>query len=658
MRKTLLTMAAAVLALTVNAQGFQAQRFSGKLEKAVAVNTNTLRANKAPRKADLAANQRLVGYYTTDYVDNAVGLLSTSQLQPAALLEPTDYAQYAGAKAVAVRFAMGPNATANGVVVYGYNSTTGSLTELASKDTTIASTSSENYDNFVWNTVTLPANQQFTLSTTDYDGLMVSYKVTPKSSTTYPVGLNSKITDRILYMYANIPASQGGSGEGWYSFGSDNGATAVQLIVESDNFPTNGITPVTFGKVSAATNTVRKVNVTFLNSGSSVNNFDYTTTVNGVTSAEKHVDLANPLGVGGSFTDSIEFAAPAESGTYDASVTVTKVNGEANEASNTSAAGTIVAVSKIVKRGVVVEEFTGTGCQWCPRGLAGMKLLADTYPDNFIGIGIHQYNSSDPMYDDNYADLGFKGAPSCMLDRNGAIIDPYYGSSNTSITDDFNERLKDIPVLGVDVMGVWNSDSTAVEARATIDPLTSGNYNVDFVLVADSLTGSASSWNQANGYYRYTASQVDNDPNLAQFCRGGKYGKSTFKWPFDDVLIASSYDKTHNQATLAPLTEGVLTSTTYTLTLPTKAPLKGAINKSKVHVIAIVYDENGVANAAKSFIYAYGDPAGINNVASSTEADNKIVARYNAAGQRIAEAQPGLNIVKYANGKTVKVLVK
>ena len=45
MRKTLLTMAAAVLALTVNAQGFQAQRFSGKLEKAVAVNTNTLRAN-------------------------------------------------------------------------------------------------------------------------------------------------------------------------------------------------------------------------------------------------------------------------------------------------------------------------------------------------------------------------------------------------------------------------------------------------------------------------------------------------------------------------------------------------------------------------------------------------------------------------------------
>ena len=245
-----------------------------------------------------------------------------------------------------------------------------------------------------------------------------------------------------------------------------------------------------------------------------------------------------------------------------------------------------------------------------------------------------------------------------MLDRNGAIIDPYYGSSNTSITDDFNERLKDIPVLGVDVMGVWNSDSTAVEARATIDPLTSGNYNVDFVLVADSLTGSASSWNQANGYYRYTASQVDNDPNLAQFCRGGKYGKSTFKWPFDDVLIASSYDKTHNQATLAPLTEGVLTSTTYTLTLPTKSPLKGAINKSKVHVIAIVYDENGVANAAKSFIYAYGDPAGINNVASSTEADNKIVARYNAAGQRIAEAQPGLNIVKYANGKTVKVLVK
>lgn len=50
---------------------------------------------------------------------------------------------------------------------------------------------------------------------------------------------------------------------------------------------------------------------------------------------------------------------------------------------------------------------------------------------------------------------------------------------------------------------------------------------------------------------------------------------------------------------------------------------------------------------------------GINNVYTSAEASNEtIVARYNEAGQRIAGAQPGLNILKFANGKVVKVIVK
>ena len=38
--------------------------------------------------------------------------------------------------------------------------------------------------------------------------------------------------------------------------------------------------------------------------------------------------------------------------------------------------------------------------------------------------------------------------------------------------------------------------------------------------------------------------------------------------------------------------------------------------------------------------------------------DNKIVARYTIDGQQISEPQKGINIVKYENGKTAKILVK
>lgn len=654
MRKILLTMAAAALALSASAQGLKAPRFAAGLEKAPA--SASLRGSavkKAPSKAQLAANQRLVGYYTTDDVDNAIGIgtYTTADIQPGALLEPSDYQQFAGATVVGVRFAMGPSAKAKGVEILGVGSD-GSLTSIAKKDTTFSSTSPADNSSYVWNTVMLPADKQFTLNTSDYAGYMVSYKCT-QGSRTYPVAINTGVK-RTIYINANIPTSVGGNGQGWYNFGSDDGCPAIQLILQSDNFPANGVVPSDFGTFTALVNKDKKVNVTFSNIGESLSNFDYTVTVNGVQSEEKHVDLGGKaLGVGGIFTDSVSFTAPAEAGTYDATVNVTKVNGVANEAATTSSKGTLVALSKAFHRGVVVEEFTGTGCGYCPRGLVGMQKLANTYPDNFVGVAIHQYNTSDPAYTKNYASLGFSGAPSCMIDRDGSVIDPYYGSNN-SITEDFARHLENLPFLGVDVEGQWNADSTAVTATATVDPLVSGKYNIDFVLVADSLTGSSSSWYQHNYYYQYSASQLPDD--LAQFGKGGKNGKSTFKWPFDDVLIASSYNGTTDKATLDDLTAGTPATSTYNLTLPTTTLLKNAINKQKVYVIAIVYDANGVANAAKSTIG--GTSTGIQNVNAATDASNAVVARYNAAGQRIAEAQRGLNILKLANGKTVKVIVK
>lgn len=653
MKKPLLLVAVlAMFATTVSAQNFRAQRIGGGLDKAGISLQRAPQAKKMLRKAASAnANQRVVGYYVTEDANNAVGVgsMTTDDIQPAVYLVPSDYQQYAGAKVVGMRFAVGPSATVKGIEILGV-SASGNLTSIASKDTTFASTSPKDYSSYDWNTVMLPKASQFTLNTTDYAGLMVSYKCT-QGSKNYPVATNTDVTGRDLYIYCNVPATYGGNGLGWYSFGSDYGAPAIQLILENDNFPKNGVTPMDFAPFTALVNSPKKVNLSFYNLGTSLKSFDYTVTVNGVTSNENHVDLATELGVGGTFSDSIAFTAPAEAGTYEATVNITKVNGVANEAAIASSKGTMVALTKAFKRGVVVEEFTGTGCGYCPRGLAGMKKLAETYPDNFVGVGIHQYNKTDPMYDTNYADLGFTGAPSCMIDRNGSIIDPYYGS-NGSITTDFAKRLEDLPVLGVDVDGQWNSDSTAVTASATIDPLVSGNYNIDFVLVADSLTGSSSAWNQSNYYAQYSASQVS-DPDIAQFCTGGAYGKSSFKWPFDDVLISSSYTGTTNKATLDALTEGTKTTASYTLQLPTSKTLASAINKKKVYVIAIVYDENGVANAAKGTIS--GIPTAIKSIDASAS-NAVVVARYNAAGQRVNGEQKGLNIVKLSNGKVVKYI--
>lgn len=148
------------------------------------------------------------------------------------------------------------------------------------------------------------------------------------------------------------------------------------------------------------------------------------------------------------------------------------------------------------ERKVVVEELTGTACGWCPRGLVGMKMLRDLYGDRFIGVAVHQFNATDPMYTPDYADIdwsdgGSKGAPCCMIDRNGEIIDPFYGSAGgmRDVAKDFERAMEEKAVLGVTVSGEWNADYTAVQTTAQVEGTEAGHYEMVFVLVADSVAG-------------------------------------------------------------------------------------------------------------------------------------------------------------------------
>ena len=92
--------------------------------------------------------------------------------------------------------------------------------------------------------------------------------------------------------------------------------------------------------------------------------------------------------------------------------------------------GSVTAVDRqeSVPRNVVMEEFTGTWCGWCPRGMRAVELLSEIYGDRFIPIGVHYndvFESADFKYIlDNYASGGF---PGCTLNRLTSS-DPYNGS--------------------------------------------------------------------------------------------------------------------------------------------------------------------------------------------------------------------------------------
>ena len=90
--------------------------------------------------------------------------------------------------------------------------------------------------------------------------------------------------------------------------------------------------------------------------------------------------------------------------------------------------------------------------------------------------------------------------------------------------------------------------------------------------------------------------------------------------------------------------------------MPTKATLKNAVKDADLYIIALVVDKQSkkIVNAAKAAI-TVANPDAIETVNAT---DDTEVARYTLDGRRVNNGQKGLNIVRMANGKTVKVINK
>jgi len=438
--------------------------------------------------------------------------------------------------------------------------------------------------------------------------------------------------------------------------GQGFGSLFLQVLLEGE-FADNTATAADFGPLYTVLGESTTANVAITNAGgTALSSIDYTITTDGVPSAEQHVNLTAPIQFNATGTISITIPADATAGSKVKTFNITKVNGNANTKADVGAKFTLYTLPEFVNRNVVVEEFTGTACGWCPRGLVGMENLRKAYGDRFVGIGLHQYNSSDAMYitPNAYAPISFEGAPSCRINR-GEEIDPYYGT-NESILDDFAAAMA-VPALAkVNVSGTADADLTTVEAKAEVEALIDNSkYTLEFVVIGDGLTGTGSAWNQANNYYQYSSSQLPAD--LSMFGTGGKYGKSTVTgWVFNDVALCSSYVGGSNKApALGTLAAGEKKEVEYTLTLPVKTTLKNALQSDQLYVIALVVDQNKkIANAAKTKIQV-AEPSGIETIENTA---SLVEGFYTLDGKRLSTPVKGMNVIKMSNGTTRKVVIR
>ncbi len=645
MKKLLLSAFAMLLTLTAGAQNFTVDQSPNPL----GVQTQAFGTFKAPAKINLSANQRLVGYFETDDCDNYVGVVNfTGNNKVAIELTADDLAFYYGKKIIGVRFNLGQGETANGVFVQSLtlkDNEIVDMTDIATSDESVTSAAGAK-NTGEWHEVMFDNKVELSSS---FQGLFVGYNY-KQTSKNYPIGVNSK-ADGPFFVYANIPSSQGGRGEGWYQFQSGGNGLAIQLLVEGD-FAPNAVRPLEFGDIMIEKGKTKNIEVKLKNYGSKLTSIDYIIELEGKKSAEHHLDFGKDFGVGGTHTVEIPFTAASKIGKESVHLSITKVNGEKNASPEITTAGTLYTVEREFVKRSVVEEFTGTGCGFCPRGHVAMHNMRELYGNQFIGIALHQYSSSDPMYNNSYS-LGFKGAPNSMVNRATSAIDPYY-----YMPDALKSSLKEMPLVDLTVEGAFTQDTALVYAKASVESLVSGDYEIAYMLVADNLSGTTASWKQSN-YFSKTYGAYSSKKSLPedlQFLWDEPYDYAA---TYNDVLIASSYVSRKNKATLPSLVANGTVNSYYTLTMPTKKSLKETIRKcgNEVYVIAMVLDKKTgvILNANKAKVADFGT-TGIESVNNNTEAT--VVARYTVNGVQVSAPVKGVNILKMSDGTTRKVLVK
>ena len=451
-------------------------------------------------------------------------------------------------------------------------------------------------------------------------------------------------------------------------YGTEFGNLTTMVTI-SGEYPEHGATvkPAFVKESRAIKDKGGKVTLTVTGQGTTpISSLDYTVTnIAKNCSYDMHAELGDDaIAFDTQATVSLPIKAEEESGTAKMMIVINKVNGEPNACTeDISSQGTLLTLAAESKRMIVEEEFTATGCGFCPRGITGLRLMKERYPDSFIGIAAHdKMGKTDPMKISAYNTIVMNyggNLPSATLNRT-STIDPYYGSDNSYtqpmyITNDY-EALLDIPVeCSVDVTPSWDdADYTKIRVSTNITfqyNSSSAPFAISYVVVADSLTGSTSGWYQVNNFSNKTS--LFDDVNMREWIVKPAIIKDMV---YDHVSIAGIGVANGLKGVIrAPIIEGVAQNHEYVIDMSENKLMQ---DKSKLKVVAMVMStKTGEIINADEKALVYDGPTGIENIG---EVSRKITetARYTIDGRRAAGKTRGLSIVRMSDGSVKKVITK
>lgn len=342
-------------------------------------------------------------------------------------------------------------------------------------------------------------------------------------------------------------------------------------------------------------------------------------------------------------------------GRHDIELSVEKVNGEPNSLAADRIPLILHVCSSRPEHLPLFEEYTGTGCGYCPRGALGMEKLKEMYGDRFVCVAYHISDIMSIAEMEDYPNYA-PAQPDAFLDRY-VKTDPYFGpdiASGRFLVDEVWEAQASLfTPAHFSAACRW-----ADEDRTVID-ITSGvrfvrdyddvDFRIAYILAGDGLRGATSAWAQGN-----------------------YYSGETGRWPaeFDflveapRIMVNMTYD---HVALCMPEMRGVPGSLpasikadesmehSYSIALENAVNLKGESliqDKNQLYVVAVLLDAS-TGRVINSAIARPGDTAVGQLPASDTASEY-----FTLQGVRTYTPKHGVYIEKHKDGSARKVMIK
>lgn len=427
--------------------------------------------------------------------------------------------------------------------------------------------------------------------------------------------------------------------------GQGLGKLAFQILVEGGEFGTNSAIAEDFGENVVLQGEEAFIPIKIKNTGiDPIKSICYTITTEGVgTSKEQEISL-NSLAFNATKKVDIPFPADEECRKYQKTFTITQVNGEPNTASAASATGTLLTLKEKQPVTPVIEEFTGTWCQYCPRGIVGMEKIHEAFGDQVVQIAVHNSDPMEILAYNSIVNAYVSGFPTSLIDRTYEV-DPSFSELRNAL----NIVLGRVAPAAIDLSAEWKSAEQKEVVFKTNTRFSfsaeDGQYGIAFLLVEDGLKGTGSGWAQANAY-----------------SGGGSGGDMDFWYKAGTSVSGLEYN--HVAVAGWNLMNGVTNSVSPTIDVNTpqeftySASIVGNTviqDKTRLKAVALLIDRisGRIINGAQTVIKDF--ETGISSVGSD---DNTPVALYSLDGRKVSTVEKGINIIRMSDGTVKKILIK